>query len=241
MVNQDQRERTLNSSNIIKYKVKVKMKTYIKISVITFSSIFFLCNCGSGLNTVSIDSDKPIKFENYSIHSPFGDDWEYQPNEVTKSVMFYRQSGEMWQLVSKRRRDTFIKVFRNYTTMPTKNINKQEFASSYMDSEFRLMEESAEKTGYGKPYLIARDKVLTSEKTLYRMNYGLNMCLLPGSGWTAYPGQGHLYIYLPESFEGNGIFYLFLIEEYGGEDFINADYDFDQINNVLATFMCDED
>jgi hypothetical protein len=52
---------------------------------------------------------------------------------------------------------------------------------------------------------------------------------------------GQLYIYLPKSFEDSGIFYLFMIEEDGGEDILSSGKDFDQIKNVLATFKCDED
>ena len=64
----------------------------------------------------------------------------------------------------------------------------------------------------------------------YKMNYG-----------STEKSNGQLYIYLHKSFEDNGIFYLFMIEEDGGEDILSPGKDFDQINNVLATFNCNED
>ena len=39
------------------------MKSQFDISIILFSVAIFLGGCGSGLNTVSIDSDKTIKFK----------------------------------------------------------------------------------------------------------------------------------------------------------------------------------
>ena len=207
------------------------MKAHIKISQIIFSVIFIIYGCGSGLNTVSIDSDKPINFKNYSFHAPIGDDWEYQSNEEMQSVMFYRQSDDVIKYVTGNQRNTFINVYRNYTTIPTKNINRQEFANGFMDNEFQIMVANAGQTPYGIPSLIARDTVVKSEKMFYRMNYK----------YTRQSGQGHLYIYLPNSFADNGIFYLFLIAEFGGDNILSSGYDFDQINNVLATFSCDED
>ena len=58
---------------------------------------------------------------------------------------------------------------------------------------------------------------------------------------TGYPSQGYLYVYLPSHFEDTAVFYLFIIEEYGGDNFMSSSYDFTQLNNLLATFKCDED
>jgi len=207
------------------------MNTYIKISMMIYGVIIILYGCGSGLNTVSIDSDKSIKFKNYSIHSPIGDDWEYQPNEVTQSVMFYRQSDDAMQYVTGNSRSTYINVYRDSTVMPTKNIDRNEFANGFMDNEFQIMEANLGNTIYGEPQLIDRDTLLINNKTFYRMNY-------KSSG---YPSQGYLYVYLPNHFEEASVFYLFIIEEYGGDDILSSGYDFDQIKNVLVTFKCDED
>jgi hypothetical protein len=208
-----------------------KMKTYIEILILVFLFVVFLCGCGSGLNTVSIESDKTVNLKNYSVHSPIGDDWEYQIDDEIQSVMFYRQSDDVMKYVTGNSRNTFINVYRNQTTIPTKNIDRQEFADGYMDSEFQIMLNNANQNPYGAPILIARDTVLNNEKLLYRMNYK----------FVRLPAQGHLYVYLPKSFEDDGIFYLFLIGEYGGDNILSSGYDFDQINNVLATFNCIED
>ncbi len=90
------------------------MKSHFKISVILFSAAFFLCGCGSGLNTVSIDSDKTVKLKNYSIHSPIGDDWEYQSNEETQSIMFYLLDTDMMYYISRGERSgTSINIYRD--------------------------------------------------------------------------------------------------------------------------------
>lgn len=196
-----------------------------------FSLILFQYGCGSGLNTVSIDSDKPIKFKNYSIHSPIGDDWEYQPNEITQSVMFYRQSDDVMQYVTGNSRNTFINVYRDSTTMPIKNIDRQEFASGFINNEFQIMTANLGQSAYGRPVLISQDTVSVYKRTFCRMNYRS----------TGYPSQGYLYVYLPSHFEDTAVFYLFIIEEYGGDNFMSSSYDFTQLNNLLATFKCDED
>jgi hypothetical protein len=207
------------------------MKTHINRSAILFTFVCILWSCSSGLNTVSIDSDKPVKIKNYSMHSPIGDDWEYQSDLENQSVMFHRTSDDVAQYFTGNSRHTFINVFRNYSNMPTQNIDRQEFASGYMDSEFQIMLNNANQNPYGAPILIARDTVLNNDKLLYRMNYK----------FVTLPAQGHLYVYLPKQFEETGVFYLFLIEEYGGDNILSSGYDFEQINNVLATFKCDED
>ena len=207
------------------------MKIYIKRSAILFLIFCILWGCSSGLNTVSIDSDKPVKIKNYSMHSPIGDDWEYQSDMENQAVMFYRMSDDVAQYFTGNSRHTFINVFRNYSNIPTQNVDRQEFASGYIDSEFQIMLNNANQNPYGAPSLIAKDTVLINEKFLYRMNYK----------FVRLPAQGHLYVYLPNHFEETGVFYLFLIEEYGGDNILSSGYDFDQINNVLATFKCDED
>ncbi|HVO72585.1 MAG TPA: hypothetical protein VMT35_01065 [Ignavibacteriaceae bacterium] len=208
------------------------MKRYLKISVILFPINIFLTGCSSSLNTIGIDSDKPVKLKNYSIHSPIGDDWEYQSNEELQSVMFYRQSDDIIQYITGNSRNTFINVYRDSSTMPTKNVDREEFADGFINSEFQIMEPNLGRTLYGKPILSTRDTFIIGEKTLYRMIYRTG---------PLYPSEGHLYVYLPNHFEDTAVFYLFIIEEYGAETFMSSDYDFNQINNVLATFKCDED
>ena len=129
------------------------MKTYIEILILVFLSAVFLCGCGSGLNTVSIESDKTVNLKNYSIHSPIGDDWEYQIDDEIQSVMFYRQSDDVMKYVTGNSRNTFINVYRNQTTIPTKNIDRQEFADGYMDSEFQIMLNNAEPKSLWCSYL----------------------------------------------------------------------------------------
>jgi hypothetical protein len=207
------------------------MKSHFKISIILFSAAIFLCGCGSGLNTVSIDSDKTVKLKNYSIHSPIGDDWEYQPNEVTQSVMFYLLDTDLMYYVSGGKRSgTSINIYRDQTRMDTKNIDRQEFVSGYVDNDFQIIEQLSGMTFVYKPEIAKRDTILINEKIFYKMNYGSDE-----ESW------GQLYIYLPKSFEENGIFYVFRIEEDGGEEILSSGNDFDQIKNVLATFKCDED
>jgi hypothetical protein len=207
------------------------MKSYIKISIIFCSSTFILCSCGSGLNTVSIDADKTVKFKNYSIHSPIGDDWEYQPNEVNQNVMFYKlDTGVMYYLSGGKRSGTSINIYRDRTKIHTKNIDRQEFINGYLENDFQITEELSGITFVYKPDINKRDTTLINEKMFYKMNYG-------SSG----ESSGQLYIYLPKSFEDNGIFYLFMIEEDGGKDILSSGNDFDQIKNILATFKCDED
>lgn len=210
---------------------EVNVKTYIIISIIIFIAVFFLYSCGSGLNTVSIDSDKTIKLENYSIHSPIGDDWEYQSNEETQSVMFYLLDTDMmYYLSGGKRSGTSINIYRDQTKMHTKTIDRQEFVNVYVDNDFQIIEELSGITFVYKPDITKRDTILINEKIFYKMNYGSDE-----ESW------GQLHIYLPKSFEDNGIFYLFMIEEDGGEDILSSGKDFDQIKNVLATFKCDED
>lgn len=207
------------------------MKLNAKTSAIIFSLLFILCGCGSGLDTVSIDSNKPFNFRNYNFHSPTGDDWECQSNEEQQSVMFYRQSDDAMQYVTGNRRETFINVYRDSTTIPTKNMDREEFVRGFMENEFRIMETKLSQTIYGSPVLIARDSIFIQGKTFYQMNYR-------SSG---YPSQGFLYVYLPNHFKDTSVFYLFVIEEYGGENFLSTSYDFTQLNNILTSFNCDED
>ena len=75
------------------------MKSYIEILVILFSSAVFLCGCGSGFNTVSIQSDNLVNIKNYSVHSPIGNSWEYQYDDnITASVIFITWHGMMYEV-----------------------------------------------------------------------------------------------------------------------------------------------
>ena len=207
------------------------MKTYIEILILVFLSAVFLCGCGSGLNTVSIESDKIVKLKNYSVHSPLGEGWEYQYDKTSQQTFFYNlDTGFMYYLSGGARRGTSINVYRRLTNMLTKNIDRQEFVNGFVDEEFQIVEELQGLTFVYKPQVIKRDTILIADKMFYKMNYG-----------STEESSGQLYIYLPKSFEDNGIFYLFLIEEDGGEEIISSGKDFDQIKNVLATFNCIED
>jgi len=216
------------------------VKTYIKISIILFIAAFFLFGCGSGQNTVSIESEKRIEMKNYSVNSPVGDDWEFETNKTKQVIMFHKQRGELFQLLSsKNRRDTYINIFRNGLTNKAEVVNRRDFANNFMDNEFRIMQKSYEETDYGEPELLEKDSTTINGKVLYRMKYGLSCSLLPGSGYDCFNGEGQLYIYLPKTFENNAVFYVIIIEEYGQSMFYP--YDFDLINGVITSFSCDED
>jgi hypothetical protein len=185
------------------------------------------------LNTIPIDSDKPVKLKNYSIHSPIGNEWEYQYNEELQSIMFYRKSDDViQQYFTGNYRNTFIYIYRDSTTMPAKNLDKKEFANGIIDSEFQILEANLRQKACDKPIILTRDECIINEKTFYRMIFDSGLLC---------PSKGHLYIYLPNHFEDSAVFYLFVIEEFGAETFMSSDYDFNQINNVLTTFICDED
>jgi len=207
------------------------MKSHFKISIILFSASIFLWACGSGLNTVSIDSDKTVKLKKYSLHSPIGDGWEYEPNEGIQGVMFYRPDNGVMQYISNERHGTLITIYRERTQVKTKIIDRAEFISDYLSNEFTITENLSGISFVYKPYTANRDTIIINEKLFYKTNYGSN----------EEADQGQLYIYLPKSFENNGIFYQFMIEDYDSEDILSSGKDFDQINNVLATFKCDED
>ena len=207
------------------------MKTYIKISVILFSSAVFLCGCGSGYNTLKIESDNLVKLKSYSIHSPIGDGWEYQYDNTSQRVFFYNlDTGFMYYLSGGARHGTSINIYRKLTNMLIKNIDRQEFVNAFVDKDFIIVEYLQGLTITYKPDINKRDTTIISQKIFYKMNYG-----------SSEESSGQLYIYLPKSFEDNGIFYLFMIEEDGGEDVLSSGKDFDQIKNVLATFKCVED
>ena len=207
------------------------MKTYIKILVILFSSAVFLCGCGSGYDTLKIESDNLVKLKSYSIHSPIGDGWEYQYDETSQQVFFYNlDTGFMYYLSGGARRGISINIYRKLTNMPTKNIDRQEFVNGFVDKDFMIIEDLQGITIAYKPDINKSDTTMNNEKMFYKMNYG-----------SSEESSGQLYIYLPKSFEDNGIFYLFRIEQDGGEDILSSGNDFDQIKNVLATFKCNED
>mgnify|MGYP003471261669 FL=1 len=207
------------------------MKTNIKILGMLFLSALFLCGCGSGYNTLNIESDNLVKLKSYSIHSPTGDGWEYQYDETSQQVFFYNlDTGFMYYISGGARRGTSINIYRKATNIPTKNIDRQEFVNGFVDKEFQIMEELQGLTFVYKPDINKRDTTMINQKLFYKMNYGYTE-----------ESNGQLYIYLPNSFEDNGIFYVLRIEEDGGEDILSSGKDFDQIKNVLATFKCVED
>ena len=145
--------------------------------------------------------------------------------------MFYQLDTDvMYYLSGGKRSGISINIYRNQTRMHTKNIDRPEFITGYLNNEFQITEELSGMTFVYRPEIAKRDTILINEKILYKMNYGSDE-----ESW------GQLYIYLPKSFEDNGIFYLFMIEEDGGEDVLSSGNDLDQIKNVLATFKCDED
>jgi hypothetical protein len=207
------------------------MKPYIKILIILFSSAVFLCGCGSGYNTLKIESDNLVKLKSYSIHSPIGEGWEYQYDETSQQVFFCNlDTGFGYYLSGGARRGTSINIYRKLTNMLTKNIDRQEFVNSFVDKDFMIVEDLQGLTIAYKPDINKRDTTIINQKMFYKMNYG-----------TSEESNGQLYMYLPASFEENGIFYVFRIEEDGGEDILSSGNDFDQIKNVLATFNCNED
>jgi hypothetical protein len=210
------------------------------LTIIVVSLFILLCACSSGSNAVSIESEKQIKMKNYSINSPAGDDWEYALNNDKQIIAFHRQSGEMFQLISaKNRRDTFINISRTGITDKNNGAARKDIAEGFMDSEFKIMQNDYERTDYGEPELIGKDSLVINNKVLYRMKYELSCSLLPGSGYNCFSGEGHLYVYMPRSFEENGIFYAFVIEEYGYSMFYP--YNLEQISGVINSFSCDED
>lgn len=207
------------------------MKTYLKILVLLFLSVVFLYGCGSGYNTLNIESDNLVKLKSYSIHSPIGDGWEYQLDKTSQQLFFYNlDTGFMYYVSGGKRSGTSINIYRKLTNMSTKNINRHEFVNGFVDKEFQIMEELQGLTFVYKPVINKRDTLIINQKLFYKMNYG-----------SSEASYGQLYMYLPNSFEDNGIFYLFRIEEDGSEDILSSGKDLDQIINVLATFKCDED
>jgi hypothetical protein len=143
------------------------VKTYNKISVLLFPTIIFLGSCGSGLNTVNINSDQTIKLKNYSIHSPIGDDWEYQVNKETERVFFYQLDTDMmYYLSGGKRSGTSINIYRNQTRMHTKNIDRQEFVNSYVDNDLQITEELSGMTFVYRPEIAKRDTILINEKNI---------------------------------------------------------------------------
>lgn len=215
------------------------MKTYI-ITIVFALQILIFFSCGTGSSQLTIESEKQIKMKNYTVNSPAGDDWEYVLDNDKQIIAFHRQSGEMFQLFSsKNRRDTFINLSRTGFRGSANGSTRKNIAEGFMDNEFKIMQNDYERTDYGEPELLGKDSLTINDKVLYRMQYGLSCSLLPGSGYNCFSGAGQLYVYMPKSFEDNGIFYAFVIEEYGYSMFYP--YDLEQINSVITSFICDED
>jgi hypothetical protein len=215
------------------------MKTYI-ITIVFALPLLLFFSCGTGSSQLTIESEKQIKMKNYSVNSPAGDDWEYALDNDKQIIAFHRQSGEIFQVFSsKNRRDSFINIFRNGVTDKVESASRKDFANDFMDSEFKIMQNDYERTDYGEPELLGKDSLTINDKVLYRMKYELSCSLLPGSGYDCFSGEGQLYVYMPRDFETSGKFYVFVIEEYGYSMFYP--YDFDMINSVITSFICDED
>lgn len=215
------------------------MKKYI-VGLLGISSFLFFYSCSPASNLTSIGSENQVKMKNYSFNSPVGDDWEYAVNEADQIAAFHRQSGEMFQLFSaKNRRDTFINISRTGIRGKVNDLTRKDAAWGFMDNEFKIMQDNYEKTDYGEPELLEKDSLIINYKVLYRMKYELSCSLLPGSGLNCFSGEGHLYVYMPKSFDDNGIFYAFVIEEYGYSMFYP--YDLEQISSLITSFKCDED
>ena len=115
--------------------------------------------------------------------------------------------------------------------MPTKNIDRQEFVNGFVDKDFMIVEYLQGLTITYKPDINKRDTTIINQKLFYKMNYG---------SYVKKVMVNFIYIFqivlkIMEFFMSSRI------EEDGGENILSSGNDFDQINNVLATFNCIED
>lgn len=151
-------------------------------------------------------SRKTVDAGGYTVEAPAGKGWKTQVDTAAGVVQFQRKQGSVLRQLSAQERITTMLVFRNRSLDTV--LNAAETASNYITNELKIMETQGVEAGEYDLDDMFRDTLRFEEKLFYFLSYRKR--IKPGNRYTE---DGALYLYFPNTFEGDRTFFGFLFSD----------------------------
>jgi hypothetical protein len=180
--------------------------------------VFFatlLCSCATVQLANQGNIKSPIEMPSYRINL-VDEEWQsWGATRKTENETLLLQKLKVWPLNGEVQGSVVIMVMKNTVRSQDLNYSENEIADMVRYTEEKIMREKGPSEGtYGDLKDVIKDDITYKNKKLYLMTWSTTKGSAIGASFKrTFFGKGTLYLYFPETFVNNHIFYEFIITE----------------------------